>query len=239
MDPSLLDDQRFLKWLFLNLGSPQSDLARVDVLDEMLRTTLQLKALNIVLTNGFAADAAQALRNIGLAQHFTAVCDTRGSIVRNPSSPGSQPEKVNISGSGGRGRYSKSTFVSGCVFSAEQAITWFGVSAVKHLVYVDDDPEPLDTARTTTIRLPKEGSGLDRGSAAAVVEATGDAVQHAGPVIVAFDFDCTLSARHMFKAMHQPTSSWGHAWDRYAASEGSIQGRLAGGSDDHISEKPF
>jgi len=236
MDSNLLDDQRFLKWLFLNLGSPQSDLARVDVLDEMLRTTLELQALNIVLTNGFAADAAQALRNMGLAQHFTAVCDTRGSVVRDPSIPSSQPERIHISGSGGGGRYSKSMFVSGCVFSAEQAMNWFGVSSVKHVVYVDDDPEPLDVSRSTTIRLPKEGSGLNRESASVVVEATGDAVQKGGQVIVAFDFDCTLSARHMFKAMHQPTSSWGRDWDTYAAAEGSTQ-RLSGGAD--ISEKPF
>jgi len=47
----------------------------------------------------------------------------------------------------------------------------------------------------------------------ATVEAV---VEQKGQVLVAFDFDCTLSGKHMFKAMYQPTSHWASSWDWYA-----------------------
>lgn len=229
----LLDNRHFLDWLFLGLGSRSEDHKRLRTLEAMLDKLQDLKAVCIVLTNGFAADATRALRNLCLAQYFTAVCDTRGSIVRDPSSASAKPDAVHISGGGHGGRYSKRDFVSGGVFQPDSSMRWFG-QPIQRVVYVDDDPEPLDPQRCHTIRLPKEGSGISGDTVFAILNAA-EACQQGGQTLVIFDFDCTLSSRHMFKAMHQPTSKWAREWDAYAASQG-VRTASRGGAVD-ITEK--
>jgi len=233
----LLDNRCFLEWLFLGLGSTYEDHKRLRTLEAMLDKLKHLNVVCIVLTNGFAADATRALRNLHLAQYFAAVADTRGSLVRDPASASAKPEAVAIPGAGPStaARYSKRDFVSGGVFHSESCRQWFGqVTPMQRVVYVDDDPEPLDPQRCHTIRLPKEGSGISGDTVFAILNAA-EACQQGGQTLVVFDFDCTLSSRHMFKAMHQPTSKWAREWDAYAASHG-VRTSSRGGAVD-ITEK--
>jgi len=236
----LLDDDRFLKWLFTGEGGAQNNAGRIEALDEMLTTTAGLSATNIVLTNGFAADASRALRNLGLAHHFAAVCDTRGGVVQGPESAHAQSQTIHIAGGAG-GRYSKTMFVDGCLFQPAQTQRFLNIPHVARVVYVDDDPERLDPSTSTTIRLPKEGSGIGSEAASMVVEATTEAAQQGGQVLVVFDFDCTLSMKHMFKAMHQPISTWAREWDGVAATLGSPAQAYDRGSpsQDFVEEKPI
>jgi len=113
----------------------------------MLQGTQDVNAVNIVLTNGFAADASRALRNVGLAQYFAAVCDTRGNVVRNPSEEGAKPEHLSVDGAGIGGRYSKTSFIASCCFKPAEASRLFGVNGLEHVVYVDDDPELFNPPR--------------------------------------------------------------------------------------------
>ena len=93
-----------------------------------------------------------------------------------------------------------------------------------------------------TIRLPKEGSGLTADIAHTVVATTKEAHRVKGQVLVVFDFDCTLSGRHMFKSMYQPMSHWATSWDQYAQShDGAVAAERKGeGLDekDHLKLNP-
>lgn len=234
---TLLENPGFLDWLFLALGTPHEDLDRITKLEAMLGHLQQLGAATIVLTNGFAPDVACALRNLGLAQYFVTVCDTRGTAVCDPGAPSAKEERVHVGGGMGR-RYSKSSFVSGCVFRPEEAGRLFKASEISHVVYVDDDAEPLEPSRSQTIRLPKEGPGITDAVIGQVLTAATEATSQAnhGQVLVAFDFDCTLSARHMFKAMHQPSSHWAREWDAFNARAGGEQAQRTSGD---VAEKPI
>ena len=124
MDNSaLLDDLQFLEWLFLNLGAREEDPGRLGMLKQMLEGTSECEAVNVVLTNGFAVDASKALRNVGLATHFATVCDTRGGAVRNPQSEMATREDLTVAGANPMmgGRYSKTSFITSCVFNEAEA----------------------------------------------------------------------------------------------------------------------
>jgi len=66
-------------------------------------------------------------------------------------------------------------------------------------------------------------------------------------VLCIFDFDCTLSRMHMFKAMHQSDSKWRKGWNDFMSSrskkhKGDVEGGASptspGSPGGHIEEKP-
>jgi len=232
-DSNLLENHNFVEWLFLGLGGHDSDPSRINMLEVMLAECLETGAgaANLVLTNGFALDATKALQQAGLAQYFHAVCDTRGSIVFEPAEPGAKAAPVEL---GGGGRYSKRNFISDVLLRNARALD---LATPSYGVYVDDDPEPLSGTTIVTHRLPREGNGITPEDAKQIVAMGKDqATRNGGTGVFIFDFDCTLSRRHMFKAMHQPGSTWARDWDSYAASNELQRGRRG---DSVIMEKPF
>merc|ERR1712072_728747 len=93
-----LDNPEFVGWL---MGPAE----RIAGLREHLQGVHDSKARCIVLTNGFAKDATFVLKQIGLANFFSAVCDTRGTVVVDPD--GAQSEMEIEDGV----RYSKEQFM--------------------------------------------------------------------------------------------------------------------------------
>jgi len=152
---------------------------------------------------------------LGLAQYFEAVCDTRGSIVRNPGSP--EADVVEIEDGN---RYSKEEFMETYVFEGDMASEIYGIEAgVDHIVYIDDDPEEELVGRgdVDIVELPKEGRALRKDDFAQVTTLVGNAAKKKArkSIVCIFDFDCTLSRMHMFKAMHQSDSKWRRGWDTF------------------------
>lgn len=241
-----LDNPLFIAWLF-------GDVERMDMLREGL-TSLG-SCTNIVLTNGYAQNATRVLQNIGLAKYFKAVCDTRGGIVLRPSSADAEMMEIEDGD-----RYSKEHFMDTYVFNPEVSNELYQMDYIDHVVYVDDDPEAglWGRADVDVIELPKEGRSLqaaDMAQASQLVEA---AKRDKGrkQVVCVFDFDCTLSMMHMFKAMHQKQSRWRKGWTTWTENrakklraEGAVQSPGAapgspqsitspGEIEEHIEEKP-
>jgi len=201
-----LDNPLFVSWLM-------GDTPRIEMLSQGFDALAGTPCNNIVLTNGFAQNATRVLQNIGLAKHFKAVCDTRGAVVRNPASPDADVVEIE-DGS----RYSKEQFVEDYIFNEEASSELFGLAVVDHAVYVDDDPEGglHNRPEVDVLGLPKEGRSLEHGDFAQVT-AFVDGAAKAGrkSVLCVFDFDCTITRMHMFKAMHQDSSKWRKGWNSW------------------------
>eukprot|EP00656_Telonema_subtile_P053916 TRINITY_DN7901_c0_g1_i1.p1 TRINITY_DN7901_c0_g1~~TRINITY_DN7901_c0_g1_i1.p1 ORF type:complete len:224 (-),score=64.03 TRINITY_DN7901_c0_g1_i1:71-742(-) len=87
---------------------------------------------------------------------------------------------------------------------------------VQKIVYLDDNiEESKGEERVVTIALEKEGSGLQKEHFETILELASDA---AGCVCV-FDFDCTLSSHHMYKAMHFEKSTARKHWNEHVESK--------------------
>ena len=203
-----------------------------------------------MLTNGFAEEATRVLQSLGLAKYFEAVCDTRGSIVRGPGT--AEADVIEIEDGN---RYSKEEFMETYVLNPEMASELYGVGGmgIDHIVYIDDDPEEELEGRgeVDIVGLPKEGRSLTKNDFAQVEEHVAKAMSTKGrkSLMCIFDFDCTLSRYHMFKALHQSSSKWRQGWDAFNAERksgkealspgGAVAQRLGSpGSPEDLEEKP-
>lgn len=206
-----ISDELFTRWLF---GGP----SRIAMLKEFLFAPRN-GCFNIVLTNGFAQHAQLALNCVGLDSAFRAIVDTRGVAL-----VGEDLLEIN-----GQVRYDKSVFVRDFVFDKGTAAS-SGLSelGIDHVIYVDDSVEsafvnsdlggPVDV-----VQLPKEGEGLTSAllsQVARLCKTAGSKTKSS--VCVVYDFDCTLSHKHMFKSICQPKSHWAKQWHTHCSMNKSV-----------------
>jgi len=90
--------------------------------------------------------------------------------------------------------------------------------AVSHIIYIDDNLEVTEMENVQTVELPCEGHGLKAKHFEQILAKLDHAGQEPGQVLFVFDFDCTISMYHMFKAMHMESSSWRRKWERHTES---------------------
>jgi len=206
-----ISDQRFQSWLF-------GGAARIAMLKESLHTP-RSGCFNIVLTNGFAQHAQLALAGIGLDSAFRAIVDTRGVAL-----VGDQQLEIN-----GGERYDKSEFVQDFIFDSEVAAgSGLSECGIDHVIYVDDSVESAfvnaDLGGTIdVVQLPKEGEGLTSALLSQVARLCKTAgAKTKTSVCVVYDFDCTLSEKHMFKSICQTKSTWAKQWQKYRAMTDSV-----------------
>jgi len=193
-----LADQRFMRWVF-------GDEQRISLLKEQLLGTPQdARCFNIVLTNGCAPHVQQALDYVGLSPAFSSIVDTGGIAMID-----GKETKVALGA-----RYNKGEYVQRVLMPKHMP------TGRAHVIYVDDSIEfrsvPAHLGSCDVVELKREGLGLDKELFDTVNDLRENALaKEAASVCVVYDFDCTLSMKHMWKAMHQPNSQWASEWARY------------------------
>eukprot|EP00658_Telonema_sp_P-2_P038254 TRINITY_DN27483_c0_g1_i2.p1 TRINITY_DN27483_c0_g1~~TRINITY_DN27483_c0_g1_i2.p1 ORF type:complete len:178 (+),score=24.70 TRINITY_DN27483_c0_g1_i2:185-718(+) len=171
--------------------------------------------------------------------NFRAVVDTRGGAwVRGAW--GSMAA-LELEGVCNKGRYDKWQFAQEYVVDRERSReTGISKPGVAHVIYVDDSVDGLLKQQVLevpvdVVELPREGDGLTPEILAQVKQCySAAALQDSeAEVCVIYDFDCTLSAQHMFKTFYQSSSRWAQAWKQHgnATHHGpEVQ--------QHVAEKP-
>lgn len=217
------ENTAFVSWV---MGGQE----RISMLKHNLNKVRQMGAHCMVLTNGFDDDVHQALSAVGIVDNFSVICSTQplssggghiyflcGKIKERVPLPGWQH---------GKGRFDK-PFVINQILAGRSNPSWvqdvFG-GPVDSVIYIDDHVERCGDTRVTSLKLEKEGSGLSQAyfnQIFGMIEGDSSGRFHGGNlgVVCVFDFDCTLSREHMYKAMNEPSSSWRVKWNRFLEKE--------------------
>eukprot|EP00658_Telonema_sp_P-2_P035953 TRINITY_DN26083_c0_g2_i1.p1 TRINITY_DN26083_c0_g2~~TRINITY_DN26083_c0_g2_i1.p1 ORF type:complete len:458 (-),score=74.71 TRINITY_DN26083_c0_g2_i1:165-1538(-) len=216
-----VENKAFLFWI---MGG--SD--RIDMIKRNLAQLKRSGAHCMVLTNGFDDDVHKALSGVGLDTFFEAICGTQplsvgGGHITFLSGP--VQERVPLPGwvqnKRVTERYDK-PFVMNQMLAGRNTPSWvqdtFGCS-VERIVYVDDNAEKCRDHRLASVALEKEGPGMMQSDFDQVQALVDQSSGLAGAVCVVFDFDCTLSTIHMYKAMNNPQSSWRRRWNKWLEQE--------------------
>lgn len=158
-----------------------------------------------VLTNGRAPHVHQALEQVGLSSAFFAIVDTSGLAVVHG-------KEIKVDGLGPR--YDKGSYVKHVLMPKYMS------QGGGHVVYVDDSVEfrsmPAHLGTCDVVELKREGSGVDEALLQTVNHLRDVALaKGSASVCMVYDFDCTISERHMWKAMHQPNSHWARNWANF------------------------
>jgi hypothetical protein len=182
------EDDIFQTWIF-------GDKKRQNMIHEGL---LQVKRYNvelmIILTNGYADNVYKILKALGLEIHFYAIIDTRGTMIIKPYSR--YPRFININN-----YHSKSEFVFKYVIN-KSSFFWGKISEKPFdILYIDDNPEIFRDKNIDVIRLPFEGNGMNKELFESVYEKLNLMTDSNKEKLVIWDFDCTLTQRHMYKSM--------------------------------------
>eukprot|EP00656_Telonema_subtile_P017880 TRINITY_DN19640_c0_g1_i2.p1 TRINITY_DN19640_c0_g1~~TRINITY_DN19640_c0_g1_i2.p1 ORF type:complete len:300 (+),score=84.87 TRINITY_DN19640_c0_g1_i2:195-1094(+) len=186
--------------------------------------TQPASSFNIVLTNGFADNVIVALDAIGLTHAFRAIVDTRGGLLK----VGDPPEVVLLDEEHREiSQYGKHEFANGYIFDRERsARTGISNQGVARVIYVDDSVESQFSSGdldgpADVVELPKEGCGLNSELCAQVLLLAEQASSslEGGELCMIYDFDCTLTTHHMFKALYQSKSRWAVEWAELSETE--------------------
>ena len=108
------------------------------------------------------------------------------------------------------------------------SISTHQVSVMSCAVVQDDSVESAfvnaDLGGTIdVVQLPKEGAGLTSALLSQVARLCKTAgAKTKTSVCVVYDFDCTLSEKHMFKSICQTKSTWAKQWQKYCAMTDSV-----------------
>ena len=200
---AFLNDKNFQSWVMGNND-------RIQMISDNLNKIKQSNCLDmIVLTNGIAEHALYMLKCHNLENYFSIVADTRGTII---SDVGTIVEKKIHTD---RKVYDKQYFIDKYIRNTSSEL-WNTIKSNRdkfHMLYIDDNPEINHNIDIDVIPLPSEWKGITSQQFQIISDKMNNIKDK--NIIAIWDFDCTLTENHMFKAMWQINSQWHKEWIQY------------------------
>lgn len=167
---------KFLQYVW---GSPERQ--------ERLHKLLSCTSRSLILTRGMATHVREALDDSKFTQYFTHIVDTFGTnFTRAPDGKWQEAPKIPLRG--GR-EILKDEYIRDYVHGSV-------------IIYVDDSPETAALPdHVELIRLQKEAlGGIFNEDNKVALERLQTLLANHPDAVVVWDFDCTLTARHLYKS---------------------------------------
>ena len=187
---------------------------RILMLKSYLKKLEKMAYSMIVLTNGIADDVHKILNELDLLAYFYIIADTRGKMIVESDKIGiNNKYRLINSRCSINGLYNKENFINNFLKNPYKCV-WEKNSIIDnmHIIYLDDNPEMASNSFVSTIPLQFEGDGIDEEILKTIIQDVDLIKKNGKNVTIVWDFDCTLTHKHMFKSMRQPHSKWAIEW---------------------------